>query len=256
MAAVLKDANTYQHIDPADVGNIQRILVSELSGRGNIITKAKQLGLYKENGDELRNEEEDKAWKNRARQILERVKKLENKGYTFEGAEASVELMIRRSMPNYKAPFELIDFTVLTGNRRAELEIGQLINKDVTQATVKLNLVGGGIGGERRETKTCLEVGEGNGPVDAVNVALSKTLMKEFKRLRDVGLIDYKVRILDNESATRAITRVMVVFRDCKTQETWTTVNVSRNIIVASVGALMDGFEYAMTRYLPECVGH
>lgn len=254
VAAVVKDANTYQHIDPAMIGNKQRILISELSGRGNIITKAKELGLYHEKEGKARAAEENQAWKNRAKQILERVKRLENRGYTFEGAEASVELMIRRSMPSYKCPFELVDFTVITGNRRSEYDTGQRVNKDVTQATVKLNLIGGGLGGERPEVKTCLEVGEGNGPVDAVHEALSKTLMKEFARLQKVSLSDYKVRILDNESATRAITRVMVVFKDSESQQIWTTVSVHRNIIVASVGALMDGFEYAMTRFLPQCV--
>eukprot|EP00871_Galdieria_phlegrea_P004349 jgi/Galph1/4915/GphlegSOOS_G3520.1 len=268
VAAVLKDENTYQHIEPVLVGNRRRILVSELSGRGNIIDKMQQMGILTEK------ERNEQSWKKRTLTILEKVKALENKGYTFEGAEASVELMIRRTFPNYRSPFELLDFTVLTGNKRiytANVSLNEshgqnghsLLEQDndwfsmdgesVTQATIKLGILSSSQRGCPIERAICFEAAEGNGPLNAVNLALKKALTKVHAPLEHVNLQDYKVRILDNESATAAITRVMVEFYDSETKQVWTTVCAHPNIVVASVQALMDGFEYAVLRRLPEC---
>lgn len=264
VAAVLKDPDTYQHIDPELVGNEQRILVSELSGRGNILSKAQKLGLdvvsTPNSGEAVPagSTENSEEWKNRARTVLEQVKDLENRGYTFEGAEASVELMLRRAMDGYRPPFELLDFTVITGNKRVHYSNNPSevpVNESVTQATVKLALLGPLDGSLKEEcpSKICLEVAEGNGPVDAVNAALCKALLDAYPPLASVALADYKVRILDPKAATGATTRVMVEFKNTHTNETWTTVYAHPNIIVASVNALMDGFEYAMIHTLPQC---
>lgn len=253
VAAVLKDADTYQHINPSVVGNERRVLVSELSGRRNIMSKAEEMGLScADTSPDIAHD-----WPARSRLVLERVKNLENKGYTFEGAEASVELMIRRTERGYRPPFELLDFTVMTGNKRVQYGAdpdAPPINESVTQATIKLALLGPVDGGDLCPTKVCLEVAEGNGPVDAVNAALGKVLLQAYSALQSVTLMDYKVRILDNESGTAAITRVMVEFRDSDTGKQWTTVSAHRNIIVASVNALLEGFEYAMIYSMPMCM--
>lgn len=250
VAAVMKDELTYQHIDPRVVGNEKRILVSELSGRRNILIKAEELGL-------VMKDERERDWSGKAKTVLQQVKELENKGYSFEGAEASLELMLRRSIEGYHPPFELLDFTVTTDNKRVtygDSPDDPPINRSVTQATIKLALLGPEDGGDTCPTKIALEVAEGNGPVDAVNGALAKALYPIYKPLRTVTLSDYKVRILDNESATAATTRVMVEFRDTATGKQWTTVYAHANIIVASVNALMDGFEVAMWDALPQCI--
>lgn len=252
VAAVLKNEDTYQHIDPRLVGNERRILVSELSGRRNVLSKAEELGLVPSRDDP----DAQREWGTRAKMVLGQVKDLENKGYSFEGAEASLELMLRRSVEGYSPPFEILDFTVNTNNKRVHSGSNPQdppFNESLTQATIKLALLGPKNGGETCPTKICLEVAEGNGPVDAVNAALGKALFTVYPPLRTVALTDYKVRILDSESATAATTRVMVEFRDSATGKQWTTVYAHPNIIVASVNSLMDGFEVAMWGSLPQC---
>lgn len=251
VAAILKDEDTYQHIDPTLVGNERRILVSELSGRRNILSKAEELGLFQELTDKSQD------WNGRAKLVLDQVKVLENRGYSFEGAEASLELMLRRTVEGYRPPFELVDFTVTTDNKRRLYSLNPdqpPKNESVTQATVKLALLGPKDGGDTCPTKICLEVAEGNGPVDAVNAALTKCLLPIYRPLRPVVLSDYKVRILDNESGTAAITRVLVEFHDTEDGKKWTTVYAHPNIIVASVNALMDGYEVAMWDTMPQCI--
>lgn len=259
VAAVVKNADTYQHIDPAAVGNECRILVSELSGRRNILSKARELGLIPSEHDGMQSGSTSSTsspeWGHRSKLVLEQVKELENKGYSFEGAEASLELMIRRSVENYHPPFELLDFSVNTDNKRSQHDAnGVATSTSVTLATVKLALLGP-VGMEQAcPTKICLEVAEGNGPVDAVNAALEKALFPVYPPLRAVSLVDYKVRILDNKSKTKATTRVMVDFANSETGKQWTTVYAHPNIIVASVNALMDGFEIAMWGTMPQCI--
>ncbi|NJN96259.1 MAG: citramalate synthase [Anaerolineales bacterium] len=214
VAAILKVEESYQHMDPTLVGNEKRAVVSELSGRGNILYKAAERGL-----DTSREE---------ARQVLEQIKELENQGYTFEGAEASVDMMLRRAHHDYKSPFEVIDFMVVTENRQGR---GLF-----TEATVKVK-----VGDEIRHT-----VAEGNGPVNALNLALRRALYQDFPQLQRIHLTDFKVRILDSDAGTAATTRVMIDFQEEGTTEYWTTVGAHPNIIEASWRALIDSMEYAL----------
>lgn len=214
VAAVLKVEESYQHVDPPLVGNEKRAVVSELSGRGNILYKAEELGLDTSRED--------------AKQVLEQIKELENQGYTFEAAEASIDMMMRRMANNYKPPFKVIDFMVLTENRQGR---GLF-----TEATVKVK-----IGRKIRHT-----VAEGNGPVNALNLALRAALYQDFPQLRKLHLSDYKVRILDSDSGTAAKTRVMIDFHQEDANRNWTTVGAHTNIIEASWHALVDSMEYAL----------
>ncbi|KAA8495569.1 (R)-citramalate synthase [Porphyridium purpureum] len=250
VAAVLKDESTYQHIDPKIVGNERRVLVSELSGRGNIVSKMQEFGILSESSDSV---------KKNSKLVLDQIKELENCGYTFEGAEASVELMIRRAMASYTSPFELLDFNVTTGKRSAN-EGGDFSQKSnvpfgdsPSQAVVRMRLL---VGDEDMcAVRNTLEVGEGNGPVDALNAAIRRSLLPFFPSLAELVLVDYKVRILDNESATRAITRVSITFKDVGENREWTTVSAHPNIIIASLNSLLDGFEFAMlSRHGPDCL--
>jgi 2-isopropylmalate synthase len=209
--AVVKYAMSYQHIDPALVGNESRVLVSELSGKDNIAVKRKEFGL---NG--LSREEE--------RKVLQQIKELENAGFAFESAEASVELMLRRVRKEYQPPFELIDFTTNV-EHRARRGI-------FSEATVKVNV------GDR----VFHEVSEGNGPVNAMDLALRKAILQFYPRLERVSLVDYKVRILDSNNATGATVRVLIDSTDG--ERCWSTVGASTNIIEASWIALADSVEY------------
>jgi len=212
VAAILKTEKSYQHIDPALVGNEKRILVSELSGRGNLVYKAQEYGLDSGREDVQR--------------VLAQIKELESRGFYFEGAEASVALMLHRLQRDYRAPFELIDFMVLVEHRR-----GRGI---FAEATVKVK-----VGSEIAHT-----VAEGNGPVNALDLALRKALLPHYPQLADVQLVDYKVRILDEDAATEATTRVVIDTRN--THSEWSTVGSSTNIIESSWQALADSMEYAL----------
>lgn len=209
--AVVKYVMSYQHIDPSLVGNETRVLVSELAGKDNIAVKRREFGL-----EGLSREQE--------RAVLQRIKDLENAGFAFESAEASVDLMLRRVQPDYHLPFELVDYTATVEHRRGR---GMF-----SEATVKVKV------GDR----VLHEVAEGNGPVNALNRALRKAIGQFYPRLRAVHLTDYKVRILDSASGTAAMTRVLIDFADG--ERTWTTVGASTNIIEASWIALSDSVEY------------
>jgi 2-isopropylmalate synthase len=212
VAAMLKNMESYQHIDPELVGNEQRSVVSELSGRGNIVDKARQFGLDTESLD--------------VKHVLEEIKNLEAKGFTFEGAEASVELMLRRTHPAYVPPFELIDYKVMVQQQRR-----RGLN---AEATVKV----------RVGPKLMHTVADGNGPVNALDAALRKALIDVYPQLSSVSLVDYKVRILDSDNATAATTRVLI---DTKSgPRRWSTVGASTNIIDASWRALVDSMEFAL----------
>ncbi len=211
-AAILKAANSYQHIEPEWVGNATRTVVSELSGRGNLITLAQQRGL------DIKPEE--------AERVLHQLKKLEHQGFAFDAAEASVDLLLHRAREGYKPPFELIDFMVLAEDRHGR---GLLC-----EATVKVR-----VGGEVKFTAA-----EGNGPVDALARALHLALSHHYPELANIQLTDYKVRILNTDKGTAAITRVLIDFHDG--ERSWTTVGASSNIIEASWRALSDSKEYAL----------
>ncbi len=215
VAAILKNEDSYQHIDPTLVGNKRRTLVSELSGRGNIIDKAAEFGI------DVTNE--------RAREVVQQIKDLEAQGFTFEGAGASAQLLMQRAEENYKPPFELIDFTVVVEKRKG---LGLF-----AEATVKVD-----VNGEVFHTAA-----EGNGPVNALNKALRKALQGSYPQLADIHLSDYKVRILDSESGTAANVRVLIDTKNGDSSR-WSTVGASTNIIEASWLALADAMEYALQK--------
>ena len=212
VAAMLKNEHSYQHIDPALVGNQRRTVVSELSGRGNVLDKAREFGMDM-NGDQ-------------AREVLAQIKSLEAQGFTFESAEASVSAMLNRMQPDYKPPFELIDFLVVVEHRQ-----GRGI---LAEATVKVRV------GDR----VMHTAAEGNGPVSALDAALRKALEEVYPSLKEVRLDDYKVRILDSEAGTAASVRVLIDTKNGTRR--WSTVGASTNIIEASWRAMADSLEYAL----------
>ncbi len=212
-AAVAKVERSYQHIDPTAVGNQGRLVVSELGGRANTRIRAEQLG------HQLEGVIDPKV-------LSELVKQLESEGLAFEGAEASFELLIRRHQADYAAPFRIVDYTCLV-EQRAGREL-------LAEATVKVE-----VDGEVLHTAA-----DGNGPVNALDAALRKALRAFYPQLDDVHLYDYKVRILDGDSATAARTRVIIDSSD-GTRE-WSTMGSDTNIIAASAIALADSLEYAI----------
>ncbi len=215
--AVQKLARSYEHIEPALVGNRQHILVSELSGQSNVLLKAAELG------HELRKGSDEVA------RILSQVKSLEAEGYEFEAAEASFDLLLRRSRDDYRPLFELLEYH--TTFRRSGTGAC-----NTCEATVKIRV------GDREE----YTVSQGDGPVNALDAALRKGLLPFFPEVKDIALQDYKVRIIDSHEATAAKTRVLIVSTDG--HESWGTVGVSYNIIEASWLALVDSLEYPLLK--------
>jgi 2-isopropylmalate synthase len=213
VAAVEKVTSSYEHVAPERVGNKRHIVVSELSGRGNVRMRASELGV-------------DASGQERA--LVGRIKELENQGYQFEAAEGSFELLTRRFQAGYVAPFEVLDVVVISEQRRG--------NSMFAEATVKVR-----IGDEVVHT-----VAEGTGPVHALDGAFHKALNDAFPLVREVHLADYKVRILDPEAATGAKTRVLI--EAARGEERWSTIGVSPNIIEASAAALADALELPLAR--------
>ena len=211
-AAVAKLAESYQHVDPAQVGNEMRVVVSELAGRGNVRLRAKALGL--DAGD-------------RERDVVQRLKQLEGRGYQFEAAEGSFEMLLRRAVPDYAAPFEAAGFMVTSETRG-----------DRTTAQARIDVRVGGA--------TWHGVADGQGPVNALDRAARQALRHEYPELAELRLLDYKVRIVDEHLGTAARPRVLI--ESAWGREQWTTVGCSENIIEASWQALSDAFELALTR--------
>jgi 2-isopropylmalate synthase len=212
VAAVLKHSDAYQHIDPSVVGNEPHVLVSELSGRGNILAKAREFGL------ELDRDDPQTRW------LVQHLKELEHRGYSYEAADASFEMLLRRLQPDYNAPWTVADFTTMVRKDGGTVH---------AEATVKVE-----VGGVVYHTAA-----SGNGPVNALDAALRKALSPKFPSLKGVSLHDYKVRILDGGAGTGATTRVLI--ESGRGLKRWTTVGCSSNIIEASLAALVDSFEYA-----------
>jgi 2-isopropylmalate synthase len=215
--ALQKLARSYEHIVPSSVGNSQNILVSELSGQSNILIKAEELGIALEKGSP------------EAIAILRRVKELENAGYSYEAAGGSLELLIRRELGSYLKTFDINEYHTTFRKYRDG-------HPPVCEATVKLT-----VGGMPE-----LTVAEGQGVVNALDIALRKALLPFYPEIAEVSLVDYKVRILDGHDATAAQTRVLIVSTDGNT--TWGTVGVSDNIIEASWLALVDGIDLFLQR--------
>ena len=210
VAAMRRNEATYQHLDPALVGNRMRVVVSELSGRGNLLSKAEEMGLA---GADMAG-------------VLGEIKDLESKGFSFEAAEASVAVMMKRQEAGYRPPFELVDFLV-----NVEHRTGRGI---FAEAMVKVR-----VDGEVLHTAA-----EGSGPVDALDAALRKALAPRYPRVWEMKLTDYKVRILDSDRGTGAITRVLIDTH--MGDRRWSTVGASSNIIEASWRALSDSVEYGL----------
>ncbi|CAM9105727.1 unnamed protein product [Hapterophycus canaliculatus] len=253
VSAVNKIPDSYQHIDPAQVGNQKRVLVSELSGQSNILSKVEDSGMASKS--ELKG---SKIWKERMGQVLKTVKHLETQGYSYEGADASVNLLVRRTMNGYVPPFQLRDYLVQiwdSDKTAGGLEFPS--GPTTARATVKVRVPSvesdTTVGIDEEDPGVCLEVAEGNGPVNALAKALFRALLPAFPSLHSVVLSDYKVRILDQESATRAKTRVLIEFFDKASDVGWSTVGVNTNIISASMTALMDGLEYALVEFGESC---
>jgi 2-isopropylmalate synthase len=211
--AVQKVARSFEHIDPALVGNTRRVLVSDLAGRSNIIMKARELGFAVE------------ADTPALKVILHRIKELEHDGYEFEAAEASLALLIRRALQDQPAPFAVEVYHVSMRRDGAN---------SICEATVKVRV------GDR----SAHTVAEGDGPVNALDSALRLALARFYPKLKQVSLTDYKVRILDSATGTAAKTRVLIESTDGKRE--WGTVGVSANIIEASLQALAESIEYSL----------
>ncbi|MDX2159842.1 MAG: citramalate synthase [bacterium] len=212
VAAMRRNIHSYQHIEPEQVGNEMRILVSDLSGQGNLLSKAQEFGLDVTSAEALK--------------VLDEIKRLENQGFVFEGAEASVAVRLHRANPGYQPLFSLIDFTVIVEERKGR--------GSVAEAMVKLD-----IGGDVYHTAA-----EGNGPVNALDLALRKALIPMYPQIVDFQLADYKVRILDSSNGTAAVTRVLIDTHSSARR--WSTVGAGANIIVASWLALVDSIEYGV----------
>lgn len=216
VSAILKDPATYEHIDPELVGNKRRVLVSELSGSSNLYYKAQELNL------DLASD------RPQAREIIQKIKELEYEGYQFEGADASLELLLRRAFGQYEEFFTLESLKILVEKRSDDG-----IN---SEATIKLRV------GEQ----VIHTAAEGDGPVNAVDNALRKALTGFYPCLKNMHLVDYKVRVLDGKDGTRAKVRVLIESADAT--DSWSTVGVSENIIEASWRALTDSMNYALLK--------
>jgi len=223
--AVNKFARSYEHIEPEKVGNSQRVLVGELAGRANVMLKARTLGLKIEEKSP------------QALAVLEEIKRLENQGYEFEAADASFELLVRKTLKDYTPFFELDDYHV-------SIRKDNVHGKDTSEATIRINVKG----------EKVHEVAEGDGPVNALDAALRKALVRFYPRLAGMTLVDYKVRIIDSTHGTAAKTRVFIETSDGDVA-TWGTVGVSFDIIEATWLALRDSIDYFLARgQKPDCI--
>jgi len=212
--ALRKDRRTYEHIDPALIGNERRFLISELSGKSNVLAELEKAKIAQD--------------KKLAQKILFRVQELEDEGYQFEAANASFDLLVKKTLGTYKPYFELLKYYVTVERRTS----GEMIN----EATVKLKV------GDKIQHV----VGEGDGPVNALDAALRKALKNDYPAIKDIHLIDYKVRVVNAKAGTAARVRVIIESRD-KTS-VWGTVGVSENVIEASWLALVDSVEYKLQK--------
>jgi len=218
VSAIMKEPAAYEHIDPAAVGNRRRVLVSDLSGKSNIEYKTQELDI-KLGGNGYT-----------SRKIVEEIKRLEDQGYRFEAAEGSLELLIKKVTGQFEEPFKLESLRVSIDKNRS--------GPSTSQATIKISV------GDDYE----ITAAEGDGPVNALDNALRKALTKFYPEIAEMGLVDFKVRVIDGSDGTAAKVRVQIESRDSK--EIWTTVGVSKNIIEASWQALVDSVQYKLSKTL------
>ncbi|MFH1350787.1 MAG: citramalate synthase [Pseudomonadota bacterium] len=216
VSAILKNPMAYEHIDPGMVGNRRRVLVSDLAGKSNIIYKSQEMGL------ELGGNGYD------SQKIVEEIKRLEDQGYQFDAAEGSLELLIKKITGQFKEPFALESFRVTIEKDRS--------GPSTAHATVKIS-----VGNDHEITAA-----EGDGPVSALDNALRKALNKFFPQIQEMGLVDFKVRVIDGGKGTAAKVRVQIESRDSR--EIWSTIGVSENIIEASWQALVESVQYKLSK--------
>lgn len=214
VSAIRKNAETYEHIKPELVGNTQRVLISDLSGESSILYKAKEFNIDIEKDRKL------------VKDVVKKVKDLEMYGYKFEGAEGSLELLMKKALGIHKKFFDLIGFKVIVDKKEK--------GHPVSEATIMVKV------GNRIEHTAAL----GKGPVNALDAALRKALYKFYPGLKEMELVDYKVRVLTTKHGTGAVTRVLIESSDGK--RNWNTVGVSENIIEASWRALVDSIDYKL----------
>jgi len=214
-SAAAKLPEAYEHIDPAAVGNLARVVVSELSGRASLTMKAREMGI------DLAGDQAAVA------SVLDSIKSLEHKGYSFETADGSLEILLRKKLGTYEPFFRLETFRCIMDKRED--------GKVATEATIKIH-----VGGHRY-----IATAEGNGPVNALDTALRMAIGRFYPHLDDFELTDFKVRVLDEKKGTGAVTRVLIETSDG--EKSWGTVGVSENIIEASWEALVDAVEYGLT---------
>lgn len=217
VSAVKRNPLTYEHIEPEKVGNIRRILISDQSGKSNVLHKAKKFGINLEDDSPI------------VSAIVRELKELENQGFQYEGAEASFELLMRRALGTQRNYFQLKGFRAINSKRAMD-------QPPETEATIRLE-----VGGEEVHTAAM-----GNGPVNALDRALRKALIHFYPSLQEVELVDYKVRVLSGEHGTGAKVRVLIESRD--QYEQWGTVGVSLNIIEASWQAIVDSMNFKLMR--------
>jgi 2-isopropylmalate synthase len=214
VSAIKRKPETYEHIKPEQVGNIQRVLISDLAGKSNILYKAKEFNIDISSKD------------SEVQEILNNLKEMENKGYQFEGAEASFEILMNDALGKKKKYFNLVGFRVINEKRKDE--------QPLCEATIMVD-----VGGEAEHTAAL-----GNGPINALDNALRKALEKFYPQIKETELIDYKVRVLDSGQGTASKVRVLIETGDKK--DKWGTVGVSENIIEASWQALVDSISYKL----------
>jgi 2-isopropylmalate synthase len=212
VAGIVRDARTFEHMDPAEVGNDRELLISELSGKGTVQARAEQRGVQLD--------------EEAAARVVDRVKQLEHRGFQFEAADGSFDLLIRKETGDYEPLFRLESWRAIVEKR----EDGRVM----TEATIKI-----WVEGERY-----IRTAEGNGPVNALDRALRSAIGETYPHLRDIELVNFKVRILDETKGTGAITRVLLDASDGT--DTWGSIGVSENIIEASWEALVDSLEAGM----------
>jgi 2-isopropylmalate synthase len=216
VSAVLKNPIAYEHTDPELVGNHRRVIVSDLSGRSNIEYKARELGISLDDSDGV------------SRKVVREIKKMEDEGYQFDTADGSLALLIKKTLGEFREPFELVSFSVIDQRKRRRISS--------SQATIKISV------GKEQE----ITAAEGNGPVNALDNALRKALRKFYPEVDEMHLVDFKVRIIEGSDGTAAKVRVLLESGDG--EDVWTTIGVSSNIIEASWRALVDSLQYKLSK--------
>jgi 2-isopropylmalate synthase len=224
VSAIAKNPKSYEHIEPETVGNKRKIMVSDQAGRSNIITRLKEIGLN-EDGDDIKYSQ--------ISDLVNKVKELEAKGYAYDGADASFELLAKRFLSVVPSYFELVGFRVLDERKNSPKGSEML----ASEATIKIKV----------GDKIIISAAEGNGPVNALDKALRKALSGKYPLLENVCLSDYKVRILTPSDGTQAITRVQIESADDQGHK-WQTIGVSSNILDASYRALYDSITYKLMK--------